>query len=55
MSIHFTLLVLMKAKLINTWKSVVFNTNTLDDFHDERKENHVGIRASFTFSGLSRC
>ena len=55
MSIHFTLLVLMKAKLINTSKSVVVNTNTLDDIHDKRKENHMGIRASFTVSGLSRC
>ena len=49
MSIHFTLLVLMKAKLINTSKPVVVNTNTLDAFHDERKENHAGIHATFIF------
>jgi hypothetical protein len=50
MSIHFTLLVLMKAKLINTRKPAVFNANTLDEFPDGRKEIDLSIHASFMFS-----
>jgi hypothetical protein len=55
LSIGFTPLVLMKAKLINTMNPVVVNTNTLERFNDERTEINLSTCASFCLNGLSRC